>query len=369
MSSLVFVVFVLRAASNVRQTPIVREVRRRTFLNTLFLQELLILPANSFIISVIMFTPKKEIQMKTFINEFFEYHNYPKEAADTLNASYDKLMACEESRAVFEKYLSEYEENDRTNFGEFIVLAAKAGNVCEMDGRITQFLCFVCAAKHLREMYIKNGLPIDIYNDTMRDLRYKLMECHKMHGVWGSFVASWFYGAFVLERFEIGRLQYEFSTHFATEGDLEICGLTLTPETPIINLHIPSSGPLTQESIDDSLSRAYRFMEKYYPRFIHDGKMVIECGSWLLYPPHYKFLPENSNIINFMNNFDIVHSWEDNGFGDCWRIFNKDWDGNADALPRTSSLQRAYADWLADGNKAGEGHGVLVYDGEKIINK
>ena len=312
---------------------------------------------------------KGSLNMRDFIINFCKEYDYPADACSSLVSNYDKLMSKESVRDVFDKYLEEYEKNDRTNFGEFIVLAAKAGNEVEMDGRVTQFLCFVCAAKHLKVMYEKRGLPADVYHDTLRDLRYKLMECYKMHGVWGSFVASWFYGAFVLERFEIGRLQYEFSTHFAGNGTLNLCGLELTPETPIINLHIPSSGPLTQKSVDDSLSRAYKFMSEYYPHFIRDGKMVVECGSWLLYPKHYEFLPEGSNILRFMDNFDIVHSWEDDGFGDCWRIFNVDWNGDASALPRKSSLQRAYADWLTAGNKAGEGHGVLVYDGEKIIHK
>ncbi len=307
--------------------------------------------------------------MKDFLNELFEMQDYPAEARISLLCDYDKLMACDESREVFEKYLGEYERNDRTNFGEFIVLAAKAGNAASVDGRATQFICFLCAGKHLRRIYEKKGLPLEIYRDTMKDLRYKLMECYKMHGVWGSFVASWFYGAFVLDRFEIGRLQYEFSTHYTSESTT-YCGIELIKDkTPVINLHIPSSGPLTQASVDDSLSRAYKFMEKYYPDYIIDGKMVVECGSWLLFKEHEKFLPEGSNIRRFMDNFDIVHYWYDDGFGDCWRIFNMDWNHDPSSLPRNSSLQRAYAEWLEKGNRAGEGHGILIYDGEKIINK
>ena len=213
--------------------------------------------------------------MKEFMVSLFEEHDYPAEARASLISDYEKLMAVDECRQVFEKYLGEYEECDRTNFGEFIVLAAKAGNAASVDGRSTQFLCFVCAAKHLKVMYEKNGLPLHVYHDTMRDLRYKLMECYKMHGVWGSFVASWFYGAFVLERFELGRLQYEFSTHFATQEKITYCGVELEwDKTPIINLHIPSSGPLTQESVEDSLARAYKFMCRYYPKYVNDGKMV-----------------------------------------------------------------------------------------------
>ncbi len=308
--------------------------------------------------------------MKQFLCELFEEHDYPEAARASLLADYEKLWACDECREVFEKYLNEYKECDRTNFGEFIVLAAKAGNAACVDGRATQFICFLLAAPHLREMYIKRGLPLGVYHDTMRDMRYKLMECYKMHGVWGSFVAPWFYGAFVLDRFELGRLQYEFSHHFATKERYTLAGIELIPgETPILNLHIPSSGPLTQDAVEESLSVAYDFMKTYYPQYIHDGKMVIECGSWLLFADHEKFLPENSNIRRFMENFAIVESWYDDGFGDCWRIFNKDWDHDAAALPRNSSLQRAYADWLATGNKAGEAHGIFAYDGEKIIKE
>ena len=308
--------------------------------------------------------------MKQFLCELFEEHNYPEEARASLLSDYEKLWACDESREVFEKYLNEYKETDRTNFGEFIVLAAKAGNAASVDGRATQFICFLLAAEHLREMYIKKDLPLSVYHDTMRDMRYKLMECYKMHGVWGSFVASWFYGAFVLGRFELGRLQYEFANHFATKENYTIAGIELINDyTPIFNLHIPSSGPLTQEAVEESLSVAYEFMKKYHPHYLIDGKMVIECSSWLLFRDHEKFIPENSNIRRFMENFAIVESWYDDNFGDCWRIFNKDWDGDAASLPRDTALQRAYADWMAAGNKAGEANGIFVYDGKNIIKE
>ena len=307
--------------------------------------------------------------MKNYITELFREHNYPEEAIASLVGDYEKLMQVDECREVFAKYLTEYETTDHTCFGEFIVLAAKAGNAAFVDGRSTQFLCFACAARHLREMYVKKGLPLNVYFDTMRDMRYKLMECYKMHGVWGSFVASWFYGAFVLSRFELGRLQYEFSSHFVTQDKINYFGVDLEwDKTPIINLHIPSSGPLTQEAVEESLSQAYKFMGEYYPEYSHNGKMIVECESWLLIEDHEKFLPESSNIRRFMNNFDVMHTRYDDGFNDCWRVFNVDWTGDAATLPRSTSLQRAYADWLAGGGRAGEGYGIFAYDGEKIIN-
>lgn len=32
-------------------------------------------------------------------------------------------------------------------------------------------------------------------------------------------------------------------------------------------------------------------------------------------------------------------------------------------------MQRAYKKWLMEGNKAGSGFGILLFDGEKIINR
>lgn len=307
--------------------------------------------------------------MKDFLNEFFEMQDYPAEARISLLCDYDKLMANEETSALFEKYLSEYESTDKTCFGEFVVLVGRVSEACGVHPFSAQFIIFLCAARHLREMYIKKGLPLEIWQSSVTDLRYKLMECKKMHNIWGSFVASWFCEFFTLSRFQIGRLQYELSWHYANEGDLEICGLSLEfHKTNALNLHIPSSGPLTNEGVLDSLKAAHDFFTRYYPEFVLDGHLVCECSSWLLFPDHEKFLPSSSNILSFMKNFTIVHSWNDEGFEDCWRIFNVHWNGDASALPRETSLQRAYADWLASGMKAGCGNGMLIFDGNKIVN-
>ena len=93
--------------------------------------------------------------MKQFLCELFEEHNYPKEARASLLADYEKLWACDECRDIFEKYLNEYKECDRTNFGEFIVLAAKAGNAANVDGRATQFICFLLQITVTGSLHLK----------------------------------------------------------------------------------------------------------------------------------------------------------------------------------------------------------------------
>ena len=95
--------------------------------------------------------------------------------------------------------------------------------------------------------------------------------------------------------------------------------------------------------------------------------MLFCCGSWLLYPRHREFLPEKSNILRFLDDFEIVSWAEKENFGDAWRVFGRYSELPVEQLPRDTSLRRAYADWLAAGNKTGDGYGLFLFDGEKIV--
>ena len=96
--------------------------------------------------------------------------------------------------------------------------------------------------------------------------------------------------------------------------------------------------------------------------------MPFCCGSWLLYPPHYDFLPPQSNILKFMDCFDILR-WEDaDEFSDCWRVFASYKDLPPAELPRDTSLRRAFADRLIAGGKTGHGFGAFFFDGENILH-
>ncbi|NLB36646.1 MAG: hypothetical protein GX824_05005, partial [Clostridiales bacterium] len=95
--------------------------------------------------------------------------------------------------------------------------------------------------------------------------------------------------------------------------------------------------------------------------------VIFCCGSWLLYPAHEFFLPKGSNILRFMHDFEIVRSRETDEFNNAWRVFGRYANLPYNELPRNTSLRKAYANWLESGNKAGDGYGIFIFDGEKII--
>ena len=113
----------------------------------------------------------------------------------------------------------------------------------------------------------------------------------------------------------------------------------------------------------DSYRRAYPHFKDMFP----DGIVVFGCGSWLLYPRHREFLPDWMNIRKFMDDFEIV-SWEEKpNFGNDWRVFGHYTELPLEQWPKDTALRKAYAEWLLAGNKAGDGFGIFLFDGEKII--
>jgi len=133
----------------------------------------------------------------------------------------------------------------------------------------------------------------------------------------------------------------------------------------VFAFHIPSSGSMTREMRYDSYKKAFNFFMKHNEKYI-----PIVCESWLIYPNNSEFFPKDSNLYDFMNDFDILYGYEnENAFPDSWRIFNMDFEGDTSVLPKETRLQANIAKYLDSGKKIGNGYGIILFDGEKIINK
>ena len=97
--------------------------------------------------------------------------------------------------------------------------------------------------------------------------------------------------------------------------------------------------------------------------------MPVFCSSWLLYPPYIDVFGENSNTAAFIGNFKIISTTETDDFGDAWRIFSKDFDGNADNLPAETSMQKSFINYIKNVGKFGGGLGILIFDGKTVLTR
>ena len=235
---------------------------------------------------------------------------------------------------------------------------AKANEAGIHEYTFAYYLCII-SAKRMYENYEKENIRSSVFDDTILDLKCKLEECYMLHDIYGTFVFLWYPDMYRLNRFAFGRLQYDIAMYnWDTYNKL---GFKLEEGDRVYNCHIPSMGPLTEELCMDSYKKAYDFFGQH--------PLFIGCWSWMLYPGHYEFLPQNSRILRFMNDFDIIESQETENFGEAWRLYGKNHTLPPEQWQEDTSLQRAYKSRILAGLPVGAGKGILVFDGNKIVNK
>lgn len=295
--------------------------------------------------------------MRSYIKWFCKEFDYPEEAITELLDGYDSICANAEASAVFHGPVDLYYNDKLSDYSGILEKLDNAAALAGVHKFTVHLLFYICLSGHTKELYIQRRIPYTVYFDSMSDLKWKLFECRKLYNVWGNASAWWAPRFFDLTRFALGRLQFETKTADATYTKN---GYTVKPEDIVLNIHIPSSGPL----IHEECLKSYRLAADFYKDTFRDKPVVFRCSSWLLYPPHYEFLPKNSNILKFMSDFDIVSSYVDENMSFLWRIFYTDKFDDLDALPHETSLQRAYIDWLKKGNKVGVGTGFFIYNNQ-----
>jgi hypothetical protein len=301
-------------------------------------------------------------EMREYLSYFMENINFPGEAVETFLDVHDSLVSDTVHKKEMDSIITKYYcDEGYKRINEVLEDLTRLAQKMDINPYTMHLMFYLYCSKILKNKYKTSDVSMDVFWNSMLDLSYKLWECRNIHGVWGTFVANWLSDYFVMERFGLGRMQYEaipFPYDRYTKN-----GYTVKKGDRVYNMHIPSSGPLTREKRIDSYKRAYDF----FKHELNGGPIVMVCHSWLLYPDNEKFYPKGSNIIDFMHDFEIIHSVDEDKFSEAWRVFGRHHDKDMEEWPTDTSLQRAYIDWLKAGNKTGAGFGVLIFDGQKIL--
>jgi len=286
-----------------------------------------------------------------YLADFLKGQGYVEEDMAVLLSTYQGIEGDIEALSLWQEALALYAEDENCDYQKIISLVDRVAEIISVHPYTTELLICIFMAPILRERYIQRGLEISIFEDTVKDLRYKMKKCKGIYGVVGFFSPLWFAGFFNLTRFCLGRLQFEvvpFGARYEKNGHI------LTEESKVVNVHIPANGePLTDELCFDAYKRAKRF-------FFGEGDepCAFVCDSWLLFPEHEHLLSPSSNIYRFYKSYDIISFALDKDGRDLWRIFGTR-ECNPDRLPGDNSLRRAYIDYLKSGRVTGSGKGVL----------
>ena len=292
--------------------------------------------------------------MRTYLQNFMVSYDYPQEAVQTLLGAYDAV--CE--HGDFVAMLRTYEENRFCDYTGMLERCKQVAKDVNIHTYTIEFLLFLCLSKQLREVYRENNLPDSMWRLSMLDLKCKLMVCHMVKGIWGTFVAWWYDGFFRLERFGMGRLQFELIDFPFDRYEKD--GKVLHKGDKVINMHIAKTGePLSPDLVDDACRQAADFFADAFA----EHPMAFFCESWLTFSKMDDLLPAKSNIRSFKERFEIIHDhlYDKGDYREMWRLFDMDYTGDLNDFPGDSSLRRAYKQYLLNGGQVGEGYGVFFW--------
>ncbi len=304
-----------------------------------------------------------------YLNDHFklveEKLGFPQEAVELFEKIALKIENSKSFSERFQKTLDKYLLPEAHDFGGMCDDMKKLAFCYRVKEYSLTCVWLIVASEKMLELYREKGIDEQIYWDSMMDLKYKFQECVDCKEVYGTFVGHWYTGFFQLNRFALGRFQFENSTFGAQDEFTTSAGIKIKRGDKTIGFHIPSSGvPLTDEVRFDAYKKAYEFFKDQRRE---DGLVIFECGSWLLYEGNKEILPENSNTVKFINDFEIIKSEAKDKFNDAWRIFAKSGYKAPKHWYDDTSMRRAFKQHVLNGGKTGSGHGVIVFDGTKIV--
>ncbi len=294
------------------------------------------------------------------IKKLMERLDYPWEATQALLRDFDRMTSDKMGAVWLSRLIARYDAGEMCEYEQMLKDIQELGRVTGVHEYSAGMLLYLCLGERLRLRYAERGIDESIFYNSMADLRYKLEECRLIHGRVGTFVAFWYPGFFRMTRFALRRLQFEIVT---MKESCEVAGISLPENSKVINIHIPRTGTkLDHEEVLES----YRMAAEMFADAFGDRPIVFHCQSWLLDPWHETVLSPGSNMLAFYHDFKIVKSGNYDNNNGLWRVFDKAYNEDIDAMPGDTSLRRAYIERVRQGQSTGWGKGVFIWRDGKV---
>ena len=198
----------------------------------------------------------------------------------------------------------EFEADVQNARGEIEIMPQSSINTYDIktkDGR-KNLLSYLYFCENLKNEYEKRGIGEDILLDTLYDIVIWLTKWSDLEGGLYLGETDWIKRHLEMKLFRLGRLQF-----CMAGAECDIPEKNIKKGDNILEIHIPSMGPLNNEKCRESIKMAKEFFKKYYPEYEYKA---FTCHSWLLDRNLKKYLDENTNIIKFQNMFNVIEDEE-----------------------------------------------------------
>ncbi|MCL2514669.1 MAG: acyltransferase domain-containing protein [Microbacteriaceae bacterium] len=197
---------------------------------------------------------------------------------------------------------------------------------------VLPMLALLATTEDVRAFHRSRGIPPELSDRSLADLGQQVAVHRRTHGAFGLDTYGWVATtSFAGNLYWLGRLQYNLVTR---------------PDGWALSTHIPETGPLAPESVDDSFRQAAGFFAEHFADYPTHS---FYCGSWLLDPQLAEVLRPDSNMVRFQR---LWRPEAELGQGDgdaVYFVFRKRGEVDRSVLPRETTLQRAVLDKLDAG--------------------
>lgn len=216
---------------------------------------------------------------------------------------------------------------------------------------VLPLLALVVTEPDLVAFHRSRDVPEDVTAATLRELGQQASVHRLTFGTFGLHTYDWLAWTWSGSLYWLGRLQFNLER---LEGS-DRAGST--DAGWVVSTHIPRSGPLDPDSVDDSLARAAAFFPRHFPdRPVQD----FWCSSWLLAPELAAALDPESNMARFQRRWHLYGEPMPGDEDALFFTFAHRGEMDLDALPQQTSLQRAIVARLRSGEHWSSRQGRLA---------
>ncbi|HZA05103.1 MAG TPA: acyltransferase domain-containing protein [Propionibacteriaceae bacterium] len=219
-----------------------------------------------------------------------------------------------------------------THLGEFTAVGHPDvwSGVPVDPGGVLPMLTLIATAPDVAAWHARRGIPADISTASLSDLGQQVWVHRLTDGAFGLHTHGWLTIAWSGALYWLGRLQFNLQP-----GD----------DGWVLSTHIPRTGPLTPEAVDESFAAATRFFATYFPEY---PTRDFVCSSWLLDPALAAALP-HSNLAAFQRRWQLTDERHPGEADVLFFVFGRRGRTELDTLPRDTALRRAILDQLTAG--------------------
>ena len=209
----------------------------------------------------------------------------------------------------------------------------------EPEAGFVELTVSLAGALRVKEDYERDGIPEEIFIDTMKCFSRFVGEVKLRTGAYGFDRFVWTWRQLTRQIYRLGTLEID----LRDRASGSIC------------IHIPSDAALNVLNCRASYRRALDFLARFYPDVpVHE----FACRTWLLSPIIADVLRDDSRIRQFQLDYTLCESDPDSDAGFRW-LFGKPAGFPLEDLPEDTSLRRAMKARMLAGGHIGVGGGVI----------